>query len=474
MDFEAIYLSVGALLIIVAVITSFVRRLPMTATIIYLCAGALFGSLGFGILTLNPVKYSGPLERLAEIAVLISLFTTGLKLRIPLNDRRWKIPLRLAFLSMTLTVGLVALAGMFGLGLPLGAAILLGAILAPTDPVLASDVQLSDPHDRDRLRFSLTGEAGLNDGTAYPFVMLGLGLLGVHDIGSWGWRWWLFDVLWGVAGGLGIGALCGTVIGQLVLYLRREHREGLGRDEFLALGLIGLSYGAAVSVHASGFLAVFAAGLALRRVEHKKTGEKPPEEIMAMEKTGKQEELATNPETAPAHMAAAVLGFNEQMEHIVEVALVLVIGALLSPQYLRLDQFWFIVFLFLVIRPVSVFTGLIRARTGTNERGMTAWFGIRGIGSLYYLLFAINRGLPGHLVWEMTSLTLTVIAISIVVHGITVTPLMTWYSHRRQRRKQRSNSGGSGGTGGSEGIGGAGTTMDGEEMGRSAGSRQEN
>ena len=264
MTFEVWYFILGALLIAVAVLASSVKRLPLTETMIYLTAGALLGPLGFGLLSLDAHAQSRLLERLAEVAVIVSLFTTGLKLRVPLRDRRWWIPIRLAFVSMALTVGMVALAGVLGLGLPLGAAILLGAVLAPTDPVLASDVQLENPHDRDRLRFSLTGEAGMNDGTAFPFVMLGLGLLGLHEIGAWGWRWWVVDVAWAIGGGLAIGAACGAAVGRLVLYLRREHREGMGRDEFLALGLIALSYGGALLAHTYGFLAVFAAGLALR------------------------------------------------------------------------------------------------------------------------------------------------------------------------------------------------------------------
>src|SRR3954467_3690766 len=146
---------------------------------------------------------------------------------------------------MGVTVALVAGVGALVLGLPLGAAILLGAILAPTDPVLASDVQVADAGDRDRLRFALTGEAGLNDGTAFPLVLLGLGLLGLHEIGSFGWRWVVVDVIWGVAAGIAIGAVAGTAVGRLVLYLRRTHKEAVGLDNFLALGLVGLAYGAA-------------------------------------------------------------------------------------------------------------------------------------------------------------------------------------------------------------------------------------
>ena len=144
---------------------------------------------------------------------------------------------------------------------------LLGAILAPTDPVLASDVQVANPGDHDRLRFGLTGEGGLNDGTAFPFVMLGLGWLGLHELGEGGWRWWTVDVLWAVAGGLGLGYLLGTLVGRLIIYLRVRHREALGSDEFISLGLIALTYGLALLSLTYGFLAVFAAGLALRRID---------------------------------------------------------------------------------------------------------------------------------------------------------------------------------------------------------------
>ena len=163
-----------------------------------------------------------------------------------------------------------------GLGLSWGAAVLLGAVLAPTDPVLASDVQVEHAADRDRLRFSLTGEAGMNDGTAFPFVMLGLWLMNLHAPGTSIWRWMAVDLVWAVAGGLGVGTLIGTLVGQLVIYLRRKHRVALGLDEFLSLGLIGLSYGLALAAHAYGFLAVFAAGLALRRIERRATGDNPP------------------------------------------------------------------------------------------------------------------------------------------------------------------------------------------------------
>jgi NhaP-type Na+/H+ or K+/H+ antiporter len=169
--------------------------------------------------------HNGPVGLVAEaeITVLISLFTTGLKLGLPLSHWHWRLPVRLAFVSMALTVALIAIAGMVGFGLSLGAAVLLGAILAPTDPVLALEVQVEDAHDRDRLRFSLTGEGSLNDGTAFPFMMLGLGLLGLHDLGTAGWRWFVIDFCWAIAGGLLIGGSLGALIGKLVVYLRTHH-----------------------------------------------------------------------------------------------------------------------------------------------------------------------------------------------------------------------------------------------------------
>jgi sodium/hydrogen antiporter len=433
-SFELLYLLIGVLLVSVAILASSVKRLPLSEAMIYLAAGTALGPLGLRFLFVDPEAHSELLERAAEIAVIISLFTTGLKLRVPLRDPQWWVPLCLASGSMVLTVGMITLVAIFGLGLPLGAAVLLGAILAPTDPVLASGVQLENIRDRNRLRFSLTGEAGLNDGTAFPLVMLGLGLCGLHDLGAWGWKWWTIDVIWAIFAGLGVGALCGTMIGQGVIYLRREHHEGIGRDELLALGLIALSYGAALQLHGYGFLAVFAAGLTLRTVERKHTGKEPPPEELAVEAALKPDEIATHPDKGPAHMAGAILTINEQMERIVEIAIVLVVAAALSAQYLHFEATWFIAIFFLLIRPLAVWFGLLGQKVPASERRLISWFGIRGIGSLYYLMFVLNRGIPEDLTSQLISITLTTIAVSIVVHGITVTPLMDWHQSRRRRQ----------------------------------------
>lgn len=425
------YVVVGLLLVAMALSDSLLRRLPLTTPILYLAGGVILGPVGLGLLVLSPVENAELLERVAEIVVIISLFAAGLKLRAPLSERRWVVPVALAFGSMTLTVGLITLVGWLLLGLPLGAAVLLGAALAPTDPVLASDIQVGEPSDRDRLRFSLTAEAGLNDGTAFPFVMLGLGLLGLHEIGGWGWRWWAVDVVWAIGAGLAVGAVLGTLVGRLVIYLRQEHREALGLDDFLALGLITLSYGIALAIHSYGFLAVVAAGLAVRRIERRHTGEaEPPPSVQAAAESEDAEEEATDPDTAPAYMAQAVLGFSEQLERIGTVGVVLLVGGMLAVDRIPPDVLWFAPLLFLVIRPLAVAPVLVRSGFTGFQRGLVSWFGIRGIGSIYYLSFAVARGVPESEARLLMGLVLGVVATSIIAHGVSIKPLIRRYAER--------------------------------------------
>ena len=428
---------IGLLLIVMTMGSSFLSRLPLNAAMLYLGVGVAVGPMGLGLLQLDALENRVMLERLTEIAVLISLFTAGMKLELPLRDRRWRIPVQLATVSMIVTVAAVTALGVYGLGLSLGAAVLLGAILAPTDPVLASDVQVSNPGDRDRLRFGLTGEGGLNDGTAFPFVMLGLGLLGVHELGEAGWRWWSVDVLWSVAGGLGLGYLLGTLVGRAIIYLRMRHREALRSDEFIALGLIALAYGIALLCHTYGFLAVFAAGLALRRIDE---GSSPAPVAQAQTQDFTSElspdEQAASGAEAPANMMNAVQRFNSQLESFVEVGIVLAVGVLLATVEFERDVLWFVPVLFLLVRPLAVYVGLIGTQVSGSQRNLMSWFGIRGIGSLYYLLYAINHDIQPALAERLLSITLAVVVASIIMHGISVTPLMHHYETRKAAKKK--------------------------------------
>ena len=260
---------VGGLLLAMGLTASILKRLPVTSAIIYLAVGLLVGPTVLNLFHFNPLKESALLEVLTEVAVLISLFSAGVKMPVPFSFARWRAPILLATVSMAITVGLVAAFAYYVLALPLGAGVLLGAILAPTDPVLATDVQIRHPGDRDQLRFTLTCEAGMNDGSAFPFVMLGMGLLGLHDLGDFGLSWVLVDVLWATLAGIAIGVISGVALARLGWKLRAKPHEHELMDDFLGLGLIGVVYGLSVLVNAWGFLAVFFAAVALRQTELK-------------------------------------------------------------------------------------------------------------------------------------------------------------------------------------------------------------
>lgn len=439
MEFAIWSVIVGVLLVLMALGSTVLKRLPLSTAMLYLVVGVAVSPLGLDLLAAEPRSRALVLERMAEVVVLLSLFTAGLKLSPGLRDKRWALPVRLALSSMVMTVALITGLAWVFLGLPLGACVLLGAILAPTDPVLASEVQLKEPGDSDRLRFALTGEGGLNDGTAFPFVMLGLGLLGLHELGEFGWRWFAVDVVWATGAGLVIGWLLGIVIGRLVLHLRRAHKEAVGLDDFLALGLIALSYGSALLLHAYGFLAVFAAGVALRQLEQRQGGglasAASVEQAMLNPDRTIADNVAVDPKHAPAFMAQAVLGFNQQAERIGEVAIVIAIGALLWAVQWQHAVWWFVPLLLLAIRPLAVRIGLSGSTATRGQRWLIGWFGIRGVGSLYYLMYAVNHGLPVTLADQLIALTLSVVVTSIVVHGISVTPLMAAYERAVQRAR---------------------------------------
>jgi NhaP-type Na+/H+ or K+/H+ antiporter len=222
-----------------------------------------------------------------------------------------------------------------------------------------------------------------------------------------------------------------------VVYVRRAHKETVGTDDFLALGLIALAYAVALWAHAYGFLAVFAAGLALRRMERLASPDGDHAPVVAADVVDVGgDAVATHPHHAPAHMAESVLGFNERLERIAEVAVVVIVGVLMSGMGLTWAAAGLAAVLLFVFRPLAVLVGLAGAPVSSLQRGMTAWFGIRGIGSIYYLAYARNHGLPAELGERLALLTLTVVGASVVLHGMSVTPLMRVYARTTKRGRR--------------------------------------
>ncbi|MCF8159560.1 MAG: sodium:proton antiporter [Polaromonas sp.] len=426
------FLLVGGLLLARGLTSSLLKNLPVTPAIVYLAVGLLVGPTVFNLFHFNPLKESALLEVMTEVVVLISLFSAGVKMPVPVSLKRWRQPMLLASVSMAASVGLIAAFAHYALGLPLGAGILLGAILSPTDPVLATDVQTRHPGDRDQLRFTLTCEAGMNDGSAFPFVMLGLGLLGLHELGDAGLRWVLVDVLWATAAGIAIGVLAGVALAHGGRKLRQLAPNQTLMNDFLGLGLIGVVYGLSVMVNAWGFLAVFFAAVALRQTEvkhantHQQDPAQQPDHGLA---TGLP---AAQPQDDTQTISAQSLVFKEHLERLSELTLVLLIGGSLFLDSWSWRAVALALFVFAIVRPVSVLTGLLGSRTPWTIRSLVAWFGVRGIGSLYYLMYAIQHGLPEDLALELMQLTLIVVTLSIFVHGTSVKPLLGRFWRYRQ------------------------------------------
>lgn len=429
------FLLIGSLLLLVGLTRSRLQGLPLTTPMIYLAIGLLLGPTGLNAFHFNPLKQAGLLEALTEVAVLISLFTAGMKMPVPVRMRYWRTPLLLAFATMALCVALMTLFGYQVLGLPLGAAVLLGAVLAPTDPVLATDVQVRHPGDQDRLRLALTCEAGINDGSAFPFVILGLGLLGLQDLGPLGRDWLLADVLWATAGGVLIGAVFGALLARTVWLLQQRDHPAFVLKDFAGLGLIGLVYGLAELAHAWGFLAVFAAAVALRHTEAKLTERAPePVELQEGETEAEREPRADNWPGLIAHSDARIsdvsLAFKEQLERLVEVFLILLVGCSLFLNSWTWQAVAVALFLFFVARPLSVLLVLAPTRVPMHRRLLISWFGVRGIGSLFYLMYAITHGVPEPLALELLNAVLITVTLSILVHGLSIRPLLRHYEQR--------------------------------------------
>lgn len=440
---------VGGLLLLVALSSAYLRRLPVSTAVLYMLLGVAFGPLGLGLLRVDLREAAPWLERLTEIAVIVSLFVGGLKLRLHWRNPAWTAAYLLMGPVMLACILGVALVARFFLGLDTATALLLGALLAPTDPVLASTVSVSNAGDHDRMRYGLSGEAGLNDGMAFPFVILGLLWAEHGGAGDWIGGWALHRLAWAVPVALLLGHALGKGVGRLAVWLRSRHRDTSAPSDFLALALIALSYVGAEAAGAWGFLAVFAAGVGLRRAEIKVVKENPHPE--AAGSPPEAAPVAENAEDAPPHppaedlvsanvaaealeepavaagaLVAETLSFGDTAERLLEILLVVLVGVSLAVHW-DARAVPLALALMIVLRPLTALPLLAGAPISWAQRWLMGWFGIRGIGSLYYLSYALNHGITGRAAGDLASLTVTVVAVSILGHGITAQPLLAWY-----------------------------------------------
>ena len=347
----------------------------------------------------DPLEDPGLIERLTEVAVIIALFSAGLKLDRPFGARRWRSGVRLLGIVMPLTIAAVAGFAHWVMGLSLGAAVLLGAILAPTDPVLASDVQVGPPGEQEEEtepRFALTAEAGFNDGLAYPFVFLGIFIAGEGG-SSWIAEWLAADVVYAIAVGVAIGFLAGR--GASALVTRLHERGWLERslDGWLAIGTVLAVYGVTEAIGAYGFIAAFVSGLSFRRYER------------------------THEFHGPVHDGA------QTVEKVAELATILLVGSTITTAGLTepgLSGWLLVPVLLVLVRPAAVLLAFARSGMPPAERWFIGWFGIRGIGSFYYVAVALgedvlSEGEASVVFWTV----MACVAASIIVHGVSAAPL---------------------------------------------------
>lgn len=399
-------LVIGLLLLGVTLGSGWIERLPLSYALIYLVVGISLGNYGFGLFKIKPDTQF--LERLTEFVVIVSVFGCGLKINRPLKLWAWQSTIRLIGLLMPISIVALAVVAHYVLGMGWGAAVLLSAILAPTDPVLASEVQLAHVEDKDELRFALTSEGGLNDSLAFPFVYFGLYAFEKPDWNEWFTKWVGIDLLWAIAAGI----VMGIVVAKAVIWLdrklqnRREANDVM--EDFVALSLILLTYSLTEVVNGYGFLAVFVAGVVV------------------------QQTYFVRQDKRIAH-----LEFTEQIEKLLEVTAIVMLGTvlLIEPILKYAGQSLLVAgFLFLIIRPLGVWFSMLGAGQPKTTRSLMGWFGVRGLGSIYYLTYALGEGITGDVAAQITWIVYSVVVLSIIVHGISAYPLMAWYEGVKEQR----------------------------------------
>lgn len=435
--YELAMAAVGLAILIAAWVPQIIMRRHLTVAVIPLVAGFLiFRFTETPLPTAIDEEGRWFWEKITEFVVIVSLLGAGLKIDRDLSFSNWRGTIRLLLITMPLTIALTALLGWYFLAMAPAAALLLGAVLAPTDPVLAGDVQVGPPtidmediekkgvpslagkkegieKEEDNIRFILTSEAGLNDGLAFPFTYLAIAVatLGAGSWTEWIGEWLLRDLLYRVSVGVVVGALVGWAMMKIIFVYPRDRplsKEGLGS---LAISVLFISYGLAEIVGGYGFLSVFAAAYALRRLTH------------------------------THHYNLVLYDFTENLERVVMSLILLLVGGLAVDifPYLTWEIVGISALLTFVVRPLAGMIGLLGGPWPLWEKGVISFFGVRGLGSLYYLAYAMGVvAFPD--LEQLWATVLCCIVLSSIVHGLSAYPIMRWLEKNRQAEKNAATS----------------------------------
>ena len=374
------------------------QKTKISYSIIYVVFGIfLYLALGRLLPLPNPIYENELTVRLTELVVIVSLMGTGLKIDQPFSLRLWAVPFRLISITMLLSIFFVTIIAMWGFGFDLPSALLLGSVLAPTDPVLASDVQVGPPLEdaKDNVKFALTAEAGMNDGTAFPFTWLAITLVsttGSKDLQHWFWN----DLVYKIVVGIAIGIFFGRIIAYLVFRLPEKNKHIVTKDGFVAISATLLVYGLTEMLKGYGFISVFVTAVTLRNYElHHKYHKR-------------------------------MHAFTDQVERIlVAVILLLFGGSLVAGILIHLTwpmALFAFAFVFL-IRPVTSLIAMIGVKLHLKEKMAISFFGIKGMGSFFYLAFALNE-VTFIYKEELWATGAFVVLLSIIIHGLTATSIM--------------------------------------------------
>jgi NhaP-type Na+/H+ or K+/H+ antiporter len=377
------------------------RKTGISYSIIYVSAGVLLYTFFPGVLPEpDPMKNGTLTMHFTEIVVLVSLMGTGIKIDRSFSLKNWASPLKLISLTMLLCIAAAAVMGYTLLGFDLASALLIGAVLAPTDPVLASDVQVDPPNTGKKFetKFALTAEAGMNDGVAFPFTWLAISVAltatGTHSSLL---TWFAYDLVYKLVAGVAIGYLMGRLVGYMVFQISKKYKFLKTKDGFLAISLTLMVYGITELAQGYGFVSVFVCAVTLRHFE---------------KDHAYHDELHS---------------FTDQAERLLVAILLILFGGslvsgILQPLTWKMVLFT-LVFLFLV-RPLAAYASVFKSDIHLKEKLSISFFGIRGMGSVFYLAFAFQEV---HFqnedkLWAIVAFT---ILLSVVIHGITATPIMT-------------------------------------------------